>query len=426
MMPPRPDPIVQPLTLPNGAVLRNRVCKAATAEGLATLAQDPSASAIALYRRWGGSGVGVMISGNAHVDRRYVERSTSMVLDAESDLSAFAALANAGQAGGASFWLQLNHAGQQCPGMCTAEPVGPSANAAPFRGTRYAASRALTIGEIEAVVSAFARSAALARQAGFAGVQIHAAHGYLLSSFLSPIENRRVDRYGGSAANRARLLMRVIDAVRNAVGRNYTIALKLNATDFVRGGFDPDAALDLIRRCDASSVDCIEISGGTYRKLYLASEYPGLDLARYWAGAPAMFGAFAKRLPRNRRVRVLLTGGITTRRAMTEILTDGDADLIGMARPFCIDPHLYRKLAAGDVDLSLPHIRLGRGPLGPRSWFKGIRRLNALAVQSWYSEQLPRLAAGEAPDFTMGGFRALQALTQRDRTLAALRKGSRR
>lgn len=335
----------------------------------------------------------------------------------------FAQLAKAGQVDGASFWLQLNHAGQQCPTMCNAEPVGPSANIAPFRGGRYAPSRALAAAEVDAVVQAFARSAALARQAGFAGVQIHAAHGYLLSSFLSPAENRRQDAYGGSPENRARLLLRVIEAVRGAVGYDYAVAVKLNATDFMRGGLDAEEALSIIERCDAAGVDCVEISGGTYRKLYLAFEYPGAELAKRLAEAPAMFAAFAKRIPATRRLRVLLTGGITSQRAMAAILADADADLIGMARPFCVDPDLYRKLAADDeIDLSLPLVRLGRGPFGPKSWSKGIRRLNALAAQSWYSEQIPRLAAGLAPDFTMSGFNALKNLTRRDQSLAYLSK----
>lgn len=415
--------ITQPLTLPCGTTLPNRICKAATAEGLATVHRDPSPQTIALYRRWAASGVGLLISGNVHVDRRYSERPSSMALDERSDLAAFAQLAKAGQVDGASFWLQLNHAGQQCPTMCNAEPVGPSANIAPFRGGRYAPSRALAAAEVDAVVQAFARSAALARQAGFAGVQIHAAHGYLLSSFLSPAENRRQDAYGGSPENRARLLLRVIEAVRGAVGYDYAVAVKLNATDFMRGGLDAEEALSIIERCDAAGVDCVEISGGTYRKLYLAFEYPGAELAKRLAEAPAMFAAFAKRIPATRRLRVLLTGGITSQRAMAAILADADADLIGMARPFCVDPDLYRKLAADDeIDLSLPLVRLGRGPFGPKSWSKGIRRLNALAAQSWYSEQIPRLAAGLAPDFTMSGFNALKNLTRRDQSLAYLSK----
>ncbi|MFC3119782.1 oxidoreductase [Jhaorihella thermophila] len=247
-----------PLDLPNGAHLKKRIVKAAMSDSLGDGRGNPTRAQMRLYERWALGGVAAAIIGEVQGDPRFAERPGNLVLHDGSDVVAFRALARAGAVGGARLWLQLGHAGALTP-PAIGSPKGPSALNLP--GLR---AGELTLDEIRALPDHFARTARRAEALGFGGVEIHAAHGFLLSQFLSPLFNRRGDAYGGGIGNRMRLLLEVTEAVRAAVAPGFTVAVKLNATDQLDGGLQPEEALEVVREIGMRGVDLIDISGGTY------------------------------------------------------------------------------------------------------------------------------------------------------------------
>ena len=177
-------PLAQPLELPCGAVLSNRICKAAMSEGMANPDNDATPRLETLYRRWAGSGAGLVLSGNIQVDRWHLERPGNIVIDEKSDMSALTALATAGKSEGAHFWAQLSHTGRQVQASINPAPLSPSAvEIDVMRGIGYvfAPPRAMTESDIARAIEQFAFAAGKAQEAGFTGVELHAAHGYLIS-----------------------------------------------------------------------------------------------------------------------------------------------------------------------------------------------------------------------------------------------------
>lgn len=234
---PESAPLFAPLTLPCGVTLKHRIAKSAMSDGLGDGRGNPTPAQIRLYERWAEGGAALAIIGEVQGDPRAAEKPGNLVLGALSDEPLLRELTRRGQANGTQLWVQLGHAGAMTHPPI-GEPRGPSALDLPGL-----VCRALTLDEIAALPSQFARTATHAKTLGFGGVQIHAAHGFLLSQFLSPLFNRRSDAYGGPLAHRMRLLLEVIDAVRQAVGPAFPVALKLNATDQLDGGFGSAEAL---------------------------------------------------------------------------------------------------------------------------------------------------------------------------------------
>ncbi|MFL6062888.1 MAG: NADH:flavin oxidoreductase [Marmoricola sp.] len=369
-----------PLTLPSGLVLPHRIVKAAMTENLADADNQPTVRHERLYRRWAeGAAGGLLVTGNLMVDRRYLERSRNIVADRHLDLAGLRRLREA--ASSSPVIAQLNHPGRQTNRFLVSTPVAPSASdAVPMMGL-FARPRALEPDEIDAIVAGFGRAAAQCEQAGLDGVQVHAAHGYLLAQFLSPHVNRRDDAWGGDVAGRARALLSAVRAARTSTGDGFTVAVKLNSSDFRHGGFTEDDAEQVVRLLVAEGVDLIEISGGTYESPALFGE-----VAELGGGAnakEAYFAAFARRARSAASgVPVMLTGGIRTRSVMESLLADGGVDLIGLGRPLAIDPDLAAKLLAGAEGAVLP-----RYTLPTMIGFAG--------ESEWYETQIGRLGAGK-------------------------------
>ncbi len=404
------SPLAAPLTLPCGAVLPNRIAKAAMTEALGDLRDDATPALERLYRRWSAGGAGLLISGHLMVDRRFLEQAGNVVLDDETDETALRAWVAAGTHRGNHFWAQLNHPGRQTTRFHSNRPVAPSAVALPVRGF-FARPRALEEAEITELIAAFARSAMTARRAGFTGVQVHAAHGYLISQFLSPRTNRRADAWGGSLERRARFVLEVVRAVRAAVGRGYPVAVKLNSSDFQRGGFDHAEAVEVARMLAAERIDLLEISGGTYERVAFAGHGRGRASAERRDADPRAAATRAREayfldLARALRaatpgVPLMVSGGFRTPSFMTEVLRSGEADVLGIARPFCVEPDFPARLLAGSSEpLPSPErrIRLGRGWAGPHSPSADLRAYNAQAATAWFYRQIERLGAGEEPE----------------------------
>ncbi|MFT7254459.1 MAG: 2,4-dienoyl-CoA reductase-like NADH-dependent reductase (Old Yellow Enzyme family) [Paracoccaceae bacterium] len=320
------ESLFKPLTLPCGVTLKNRIAKSAMSDSLGDGTGHPSTEQIRLYRRWAEGGLALSIIGEVQGTSGNAEKPGNLVLNQAADLDRFRDLAKQGRANNTQLWLQLGHVGALAYAP-TSRPKGPSALDLP--GLRCAQ---MTTGQIGRVPTEFAMTAQLARQASFGGVQIHAAHGFLLSQFLSPLFNKRRDEYGGPIANRMRLLLQSIEATRAAVGPGFPIALKLNSSDQLEGGFDEEDALRVVKALDRSSVDIIDISGGTY--------FPGAKSASDGAGPGPYFIDFAKRARLMTSKPLMLTGGFKTRAQANDAVASGVVDVVGLARALVLEPSL--------------------------------------------------------------------------------------
>jgi 2,4-dienoyl-CoA reductase-like NADH-dependent reductase (Old Yellow Enzyme family) len=390
-------PLRFPLALRSGAVLPNRLAKAAMSEVLGDLDGAPTEKLVTLYERWGKSGAGLLISGHVIVDATARAEAGNVVIEDDRHLPMLRRWAEAAQAHGTKMWLQLNHAGRQSPRRLSRRPLAPSAVAMKGFAGAFAKPRAMTEPEIEAIIERFARAATVAKAAGFHGVQIHAAHGYLISQFLSPRTNLRDDAWGGDPMRRARFLLEVVRAVRAAVGPAYPIGVKLNSADFQRGGFTIDQAMEVARALDTAGIDLLEVSGGNYESPAMAGsgELPA-EQRQSSRDREAYFLTYAQQIRTDTAVPILLTGGMRTRAAMESALASGAVDVIGLARPMAYAPELPGQLLAGTVDAA-PVVKI-------RSRIRAID--DALQVM-WFLAQLHEMGAGRDPDLELGKLTAL-------------------
>jgi 2,4-dienoyl-CoA reductase-like NADH-dependent reductase (Old Yellow Enzyme family) len=404
-----------PFTLPCGAVLKNRLAKAAMTEGLANSAGRATARHAQLYRRWAEGGAGLLITGNVLVDRRYLERLGNVIIDGpqtDDQLERLSRYAGAARSGGAAIWMQINHAGRQTPYDITKTPVAPSAVQTSVPGGKFGPPRALEETEIRDIIERFGHAAAVARKTGFDGVQIHAAHGYLLSSFLNPIVNRRTDRWGGSLENRARLLLETVRHVRSMVGADYPVGVKLNSADFQKGGFSLDECVQVAKWLKQEAVDLLEISGGNYESLAMVGmdDEPRSDQPASAQKREAYFLDYADVLLKADTPPLMVTGGFRTRCTMEDAVRKDGVSIIGVARPLCGDPDGIANMLAGKtgrLERWEDRVRLGPGPLGAKSRFAAIRALNGWGLLGWCIRQMHEMGNGRPPDLTFGALGSL-------------------
>ncbi|MEU6895956.1 2,4-dienoyl-CoA reductase [Streptomyces sp. NPDC046557] len=344
-----------PLELPNGSWLPNRVAKAAMEESMARQpGQLPGAEIEDLYRHWARGGSGLVITGNVMVDRRALTSPRTIVLDADTPLEPFRRWAAAAGSAGAQVWMQINHPGRQVradlPGVAWApSDVGVSLGK---HTSAFARPTAMDESDIEATIARFATTAGLAEEAGFHGVQIHAAHGYLLSQFLSPRVNRRGDRWGGSLENRARLLIEIVKSVRARVSEDFAVGIKINTADFQRGGFDTDEVARVLGFLDGLGVDLVELSGGSVESAATMGRTADATLL----DREAFFLSLAERLVEVASMPLMLTGGICRRTTAERVLERGFA-VVGVATALAIRPDLPARWLAGE-DTHVPPPRL--------------------------------------------------------------------
>ncbi|MDX1570484.1 MAG: NADH:flavin oxidoreductase/NADH oxidase family protein [Xanthomonadales bacterium] len=414
------SPLASPLELPCGVTLPNRIAKAAMTEGIADDRNRATDGHVTLYRRWAEGGAGMLLTGNVQVDRRYLERPGNVVVDGPQDdeqLRRLEAWAGVVRELGSTLWMQISHAGRQSPKIVATEPVAPSAIALGLPGGQFGKPRALEGAEIEEIIERFAHAASVARETGFGGVQVHAAHGYLISEFLNPRVNRRDDAWGGSLENRARLLLRIVDAVRAAVGAQFPVAVKLNSSDFQKGGFSFDECLQVVNWLNATGIDLLEISGGSYEQPRMMDlkglEKPVEDRRRESTRKrEAYFLEYAERVAEVATMPLMVTGGFRSRAVMEEAIAGGKIGLIGIGRPLCVDPAGPRELLEGTTE-RLPawekELALGPGFLGPNSRFDLVKALNGFGSMAFFYENLIRVSHGRETDPRM---RLLPALVR--------------
>ncbi|MFF1488232.1 NADH:flavin oxidoreductase/NADH oxidase family protein [Streptomyces sp. NPDC058319] len=375
--------LFSPLSLRSGQVLGNRVAKAAMEENMAGAGQLPGQELFGLYRRWAAGGAGLLITGNVMVHAEALTGPAGVVLDEAAPLEPFAEWAEAGRSGGGAVWMQINHPGRQIQADMPGVVWGPSAVGVDLgrHSGRFGRPSAMTAEQIEATVRRYAVTARRAEQAGFDGVEVHAAHGYLLSQFLSPLVNRRTDRWGGSLENRARMLLDVVRAVRAAVSPSFAVAVKLNSADFQRGGFDADDARQVIAMLAPLGVDLVELSGGSYESPAMS----GRPADARTQAREAYFLDLAKDLVTTSPLPLMLTGGITRRQTAERVLAGGVA-LVGMGTALAVTPDLPARWRTG---------READRQLRPVTW--SDKALASAAGMAQVRHQMRRIARGAGP-----------------------------
>lgn len=384
--------LARPLTLRNGTQLPNRLAKSAMSEALGTLDNRMTGDLARLYGRWADGGIGLNISGNVMVDRRALGEPGNVALEDERDMDLLREWAKAGKRGGGQLWMQLNHPGKQAPKGLNPGNVAPSA--VPFGKALepyFETPREMTDAEVRDVIARFGRSAALAKEAGFDGVQIHGAHGYLVSQFLSPRHNIRTDAWGGDAQRRRAFVLAVYRAIRAATGPGFGVGIKLNSADFQRGGFSEDESLEVMRALDAEGIDLLEISGGTYESPRMSLGVTPKDGApsEHTREREAYFLEFAETARKTVTAPLMVTGGFRTLAGMAAPLQSRSLDLVGLGRPLAIEPDLPRRLLSGQEARHKTPTRIATG----------IKTLDSMALMEvvWYARQIRRMGHGGNP-----------------------------
>ncbi len=363
------------LELPCGAILKNRLAKSSMSDSLADGEGNPTEPQVRLYERWAQGGIALSFIGEVQGDPRFPEKPGNLVLGQHSNPVLFEQLTRRALIGGAHLWAQIGHAGALSHPPIS-QPTGPSP--LDLDGLQCAG---LTIDEIRALPGMYSSTALQAKTAGFSGVHIHPGHGFLLSQFLSPLFNHRTDAYGGSIEARSRIVIEIINQVRQAVGPRFPVGIRINSTDQLEGGLSETDALEVVRLLDRTSVDLIDISGGTY--------FPGAKASSDGAGRGPYFLEFTRRARQVTTIPLMLTGGIKRRDQAIEAVAGGAADMAGLARAMVLDPALANTWlddAGGDPEF--PQFE-SAPPGGITAWY--TMRLTALGEdrESSFEMDLP-------------------------------------
>ena len=376
-----------PLDLPNGEVIKNRLCKAAMEENLSDAGQVPGLRLFNLYQQWASGELGLILTGNVMVAPDALTGPGGVVLQNESDLHPFRQWAKIATANNTHCWMQINHPGRQVYAAMGETAYSPSDLSLEMGGfsKMFAKPTPLNGAQIRRIIERFATTAKLAQDAGFTGVQIHAAHGYLISQFLSPLVNQRTDEWGGCRENRARLLMEVVNEVRARVRPNFCVSVKLNSADFQKGGFDQEDAASVVEKLNEMKVDLVELSGGSYESPAMqgGSEYKGESSS---LKREAFFIEFAREIAKVAKMPLMVTGGILNRQVAENALAKDEAgfgvEMLGIARGLAFEPHLAKIWRDTEHNIALPKVE----------WKNRV--LASLAVMAVTKLQLNRMSQG--------------------------------
>ncbi|WP_299682464.1 NADH:flavin oxidoreductase/NADH oxidase family protein [uncultured Tenacibaculum sp.] len=392
-------PILEEFELPCGVIIKNRIAKAAMTERLANKKQHATKAISDLYQHWSSNGAGLLISGNILVDKRYKEASANIVLEDESGIAALQEVTKIATQNNTQFWAQINHAGRQSSIFSTFKPIAPSAIQLK-KLMLFAKPKAMSLDEIKDVENRYVNTAILAKKAGFTGVQIHAAHGYLLSQFLSPKTNKRQDGYGGHIENRARLLFDIVKRVRQTLGGDFPISVKLNSADFQRGGFNEEDAMFVIKKLERLKIDLLEISGGTYENIVFLTERYERESTRK---REAYFLDFAKKIKSETTLPIMVTGGFRSQKFCNDVLANKELEMIGFARPFITDSN-FPKAFLEDESYRVSDATFD---------FK-IKKMKDFAEAGFYDYQIHQLAKGKSLKPNYNPYLAVLRLTKNE------------
>lgn len=370
-------------TLPCGVTLNNRLVKSAMTERISNKKFEPTKGHIRLYEDWADTNAGLLITGNVMIDHKHLESAGNVCFE-EGMLPKLMRWAEAGKKNGNHLWVQISHAGRQTNKFNTTRPMAPSEVQLKKIGL-FGKPRAMSEGDIEKVIMGFVKTAKLVKKAGFTGVQVHSAHGYLLSQFLSPATNQRTDQWGGNIENRSRLLLTIIREIRKVLGPEFPLSVKLNSSDFQKGGLTEEESQEVVKMLDKEKIDLLEISGGTYEKVafFLMNEDQG-EIRESTKRREAYFIDFARKVRAISNLPLLITGGFRTYDFCNEILENGELDLIGMARPFITDREKIPGFLRGNIK-TLDNLVIRTG----------IKQFEDAAEGGYYARQLIRFSKGK-------------------------------
>ncbi|KAI0118705.1 NADH:flavin oxidoreductase/NADH oxidase [Nemania sp. FL0031] len=401
-------------TLKCGLTLPNRLVKAAMAENLADSDALPSAKHLAIYREWAKAGFGMVLTGTVGVDQRHLNSDKDIAFNKsvsyEKQLEAWKTWAKACNTSVSPTVVQINHPGRQSPlgagtrgffEKCLAPsaiPIsfGPGLISCLLTTLVFGTPRAMTTADIQNVIKDFADTARLAHEAGFSGVEIHAAHGYLLTQFLSPDSNKRTDEYGGSAAARAKIVLEIIAAIRLVVPKTFCVGIKLNSAD-VQSLSQLGDAIEQLKLIAATGIDFVEISGGSYEQPTMTTGLPSNEAAPTQSertkAREAFFLEFAEAIRHELPgLPLMVTGGFRTRSGMNAALSSGSCDMIGVGRPAILAPTLPNDVLLNKdikdevAKVSTPHVK--------RPWWVkklGISVVGAGTESFWYQSRLQKI-----------------------------------
>jgi 2,4-dienoyl-CoA reductase-like NADH-dependent reductase (Old Yellow Enzyme family) len=345
----------------------------------------PNEALVTLYEAWAKGGAGLLVTGNVMVDRRAIGEPGNVVVEDDRAFDDLVEWAQIIKSGGATAWAQINHPGRQAPRTLTPQPVAPSAVALTGTAGMFAEPRELTHAEIEDIIRRFATTAGVLVRAGFDGVQIHGAHGYLVSQFLSPLANQRTDAWGGTPEKRRRFVLEIVRAIRAEIGPEAALAIKLNSADFQRGGFSEDESLEVVRALAAEGIDLLEISGGTYSSAAMLGVDPSLKEST--RRREAYFLDYAERVRAEPPdLPLMLTGGFRSVESMNDAIASGAVDLVGLGRPLAVEPDVPGQLLDGTATKST---------VTPKR--SGIKMIDNLTELTAYTVQMWRMADGREP-----------------------------
>ena len=382
-------------TLPNGSVLKNRITKSAMSENFGTPYHAPSKGLINAYKVWAKGNPGLLITGNVMVDSMALGEARNVVVEDYKDFELLKEWARTVKGTGVHLWPQINHPGRQALAAINRETVGPSAISLNIGrvAKMFQLPTALSEEAIWKIIKRFGNTAKIMKEAGFTGCQIHGAHGYLVSQFLSPNSNIRTDQWGGSLNNRARFVLEIYREIRRQVGSDYPIGIKINSADFQRGGFSEEESMQVISLLGNEGIDLIEISGGTYERPAMMKG----DRKRSTVSREAYFLDYIDKARKLIKTPLLLTGGFRSVSVMEKALEDGNLDIVGLARPFCLYPNLANQIFDGSV-------KIFETPI-PKIGIKFLDKLGGVELP-WYELQIQRIGKGKSPKINLPGILA--------------------
>ncbi len=385
--------LFQPFTFKNGQTAKNRFFKSAMEEQLAKHNQ-PTEQLVRLYDTWAKGGAGVLVTGNVMVAENGKGSINDVVITDERSMDTLKAWAKAGTQNDTLLIMQINHAGKQSPKVINPVPVAPSAVALKGMDGFINPPRALADNEIETIIQQFITTAKIAEQAGFSGVQIHGAHGYLVSQFLSPHHNQRTDKWGGSLENRMRFLVEIYQGIRAVVRPEFLVGLKLNSADFQKGGFDENDSIQVVQKMSELGIDFIEISGGNYESPEMLTAKASTQKRE------AFFIDYAEKARKVSQVPLIITGGFRSEQAMNDALNSGHLDFIGIARPLAILPDLPNQIKNGTYQtITTERIKTGFVPVD--------KKLGAVLEMDWYMYQMALIGQGKQPNPKLSPWKVL-------------------
>ncbi len=382
--------IKTPFTLPCGATLKNRLVKAAMTERIGDKKNQAVQDHQRLYETWADTGAGLLITGNVIIDRQHLESACNVVFDNKADIDKLSSWAESGKKNGTHIWVQISHGGRQTNMINALRPKAPSDVKLKKLGL-FGKPKAMSEADIQEVFEGFVQAAKIAKKSGFTGVQFHSAHGYLLSQFLSPITNKRTDQWGGSLENRSRLLRNIVQTARQELGPEFPISVKLNSSDFQKGGFTEEESLEVVKMLDHAGIDLLEISGGTYDKVafFMMNDKAG-EMRESTKVREAYFLKFAEKVRAVSKIPLMITGGFRTYDFCNEALAKGELDLIGMARPFVTNLEDIPRFLKGEVKQFDNFILR-----------TGYKVIDDLAEGGFYAKQIIQMARGERMNLKM-------------------------